>query len=425
MSAQGGLVASVDRISPTGYPYQVFGASLGDLGAGTTNVRGFVSNTRSLDVGGSGGGLDSELARGIATVEAIERHANCAVPIGLRWATANELDGHVLDMATLPTCTPNEMASVFCPVRSYESDSTIRWAKAWSFTKGVSTWVPAVLVWLNVPPLTPDECFTLPISTGAAAHSTLEAAVLNGILEVVERDAISLVWLQRLTLPEIDLEGQDREIERSLNKARERGRMLHFFDATTNLGIPTVYCVEVNERSKSLRTVVMCDANLNPRTSILKIFRELAASQLGLSGNQTPPQKPDEFTTVYDGALYMGHESKAHVFDFLLSETRDVEKVRLNDLPVYEFPSAIEKLRFVLSRLAQAEMEVVVADITTREAKAAGIHVVKAIVPQLMPLSFVHSARFLAHERLYDAPDRMGFGKRPYEEINPYPQPFA
>ena len=58
--------------------------------------------------------------------------------------------------------------------------------------------MPAVLVDLKLPVRSPAERFINMVSTGTAAHSDLREAVLGGLLEVVERDAIALTWLQRL-----------------------------------------------------------------------------------------------------------------------------------------------------------------------------------------------------------------------------------
>lgn len=54
-----------------------------------------------------------------------------------------------------------------------------------------------------------------------------------------------------------------------------------------------------------------------------------------------------------------------------------------------------------------------------------GLTVVRAIIPQLMPLSFAHRARFLAHPRLYDAPRFFGRDALAEADLNPFPQPFA
>ena len=54
-----------------------------------------------------------------------------------------------------------------------------------------------------------------------------------------------------------------------------------------------------------------------------------------------------------------------------------------------------------------------------------GMHVIKALIPEAMPLSFSHHARYLATPRLYQAPRAMGLTVHDEAGINPVRQPFA
>ena len=49
-------------------------------------------------------------------------------------------------------------------------------------------------------------------SNGCAAGSVLEEAVLQGLLELIERDAVALWWYNRLRRPAVDLESADDRI---------------------------------------------------------------------------------------------------------------------------------------------------------------------------------------------------------------------
>jgi ribosomal protein S12 methylthiotransferase accessory factor len=44
------------------------------------------------------------------------------------------------------------------------------------------------------------------ISTGQAAAASTEAALLGGLCEVIERDAFSIAWLNRLSMPEVQID---------------------------------------------------------------------------------------------------------------------------------------------------------------------------------------------------------------------------
>jgi len=99
--------------------------------------------------------------------------------------------------------------------------------------------------------------------------------------------------------------------------------------------------------------------------------------------------------------------------------------VRLVDMGVTGLRTPHDKLDFLVERLASRGCDVVAVDISTRESEMAGVHVVKVVVPQLVPLSFVHSARFLGSPRVVSAPAAMGHPGRSLETVTDDPQPFA
>lgn len=84
-----------------------------------------------------------------------------------------------------------------------------------------------------------------------------------------------------------------------------------------------------------------------------------------------------------------------------------------------------DPLERVVHALEKVGSEAIVVDITTDEARQVGMHVVKALIPQAVPLSFSQHARYLATPRLYEAPRAMGLTVHDEADINPVRQPFA
>ena len=78
-------------------------------------------------------------------------------------------------------------------------------------------------------------------SNGCAAGNTLEEAIVQGFLELVERDAYAIWWYNRLQRPEVDLGQFDDSYVRDLQtQLAETGRRLWVLDVTSDLGIPTL-----------------------------------------------------------------------------------------------------------------------------------------------------------------------------------------
>src|SRR5580693_9029861 len=81
-------------------------------------------------------------------------------------------------------------------------------------------------------------------SNGCAAGNTLEEAIVQGFLELVERDAYAIWWYNRLQRPQLDLSPFDDSYIRDLQRQlAESGRNLWVLDITSDLGVPTFVAV--------------------------------------------------------------------------------------------------------------------------------------------------------------------------------------
>ncbi|WP_165781352.1 YcaO-like family protein [Streptosporangium minutum] len=372
---------------------------------------------------GAGSGLAEETARLTATVEAIERYSSCLWdPEQFLWASARSLGDEALDLNRVPRCSESELAAPACPLVAPDPDAPMRWIRGVDLASGEPRWLPAVMVYLHIPVMSRGERFWLPISTGTAAHFDYDSALLGAVLECVERDSIALTWLQRLALPKIEIDVSDPVLDQALEVSSRSGLKTVFFDATTDLGIPTVYSVDIDPQATKVRTYVMCATELDPRRAVAKVMRESSSGRLAMQ-YQKPDDKPlDDYIDVFDGAVHMAAAEREHVFDFLLDSPH---RRRLSDMIPAIPDSPAERLSWVVRKLQDAGCTVYAVDITSDEARATGLRVVRVIVPELVPLSFAYRARFLGTTRLYTAPERMGLPVHAEPDLNPWPQPFA
>jgi ribosomal protein S12 methylthiotransferase accessory factor len=421
-----GLVSAVQQLPiPSGDPaFAVYTASLGDLSQPLPELRLAIERESNTGLDGAGSDFDPAVARWKSVAEALERYSSCTYsPQQFRWATAAELGDEAIDLDTCPTISAAESADPQCFVVPPDKHAPMRWVRGVALSDGRLRWIPAMMVYLHLPYASRGERFTLPISTGCAAHTDLYEAVARGLSEVVERDSIAISWLQQLGLPQIELDEVSPALEPFLRPGRNSPHVrTYLFDATTDLGIPTIYSVEQSPHHSTVRTVVMAATDTDVEAAIGKVLREAASGRIALRYRKPNLTEPKDFVSVHDGALYMGAPDRAHAFDFL---TRSDRRVKLSQLPRHRLTTSRERLEFILARLSAAGHEAYVVDLTTDEAERSGVWVVKAIVPGLQPLSFVHRAQFRGHRRLYDAPAAMGHAVHPESDLNPWPQPFA
>jgi ribosomal protein S12 methylthiotransferase accessory factor len=361
----------------------------------------------------------------LAVSEALERYASY-VPDedALLTATAAELGDDAMDLDTVARCSARELRHPGCPLRLPDKAQPIRWYEAVDLHSGRDVLVPGVMTSLGRHTLPPAERFWLRISTGVAAHVSAEAATLNAIYELIERDANALIWLQRLALPRLAPQCIPPAAQEVIEWCARRGVETHVFDATTDVGVPTVYCVQTVDDPAVGRPAqyVACATEFDVSEAAEHAMYEVAGLPVVMTDRSSAPRKYADYTKITDGADEMGRPSRRSAFGFLLD---DPSRRPVSAPPPAEPATLAQKLASVLRRLGELDMSVFAVDLSTRELDDAGLVAIRVIIPQLQPMSLQPLAQYRAHPRLYQAPAAMGMRVLPESRLNPYPQPMA
>ncbi len=88
-------------------------------------------------------------------------------------------------------------------------NTPIHWLPTWSLTHKQSVYVPLSQCFSGIP--FKEEEFGRWHSNGCAAGNTLEEAILQGLFELIERDAVAIWWYNRLSRSEYDLTNLDQD----------------------------------------------------------------------------------------------------------------------------------------------------------------------------------------------------------------------
>ena len=376
----------------------------------------------------TGVAAEASHARLIAFAEGHERYAaSILAPTAAFWATARELGVDAVDLSRLPRLSASEYDLPGQWLVPPDPDAPIRWVRGWSLTHGRMVCVPAVIASMGISPEHRGERIWLGVCNGFSVHSDVIAAVAGGICECVERDALTVAWLRRLPLPrvpldEVSMEEVSAEVEDLIGSFRRSLLPLPLaFDATTELGIPTYYLVSDAPHSEHAATVVSCAASLSPRRAIAKALREAITVRRFFDHEWEVPADPTDFNSVHHGASWAARPENGGIFGFLRTSRRRTTLGARSDLATGDPQGDLELL---ISRLDQHGMEVIVVEVTTDEARAAGLRAVRVFIPELVPISFVHKSRFLGHPRVGDAGPRLGYAEA-LATANPDPQPLC
>jgi ribosomal protein S12 methylthiotransferase accessory factor len=404
----------------------IYVTNLGDLGQVWPHIAKIRhgQHHRSSFVG-TGFGFDRAGAALRSRAEALERYCSYVYQKEqLLIASADELGDEAIDLDTLPRCSPTEISDPRCPLVNPDKRARIRWVRGLCLKTGRVVYIPAVLVYLYTGFLSREERICIQITTGCAAHTSFERALIAGILEVIERDAIAISWLQKLSLPRIELSEIPSGLKEQWDAYQRGSERLNyfFFDATTDLGFPVIYGLQVSDVDDRITTLVSCSAGLDAVSAVEKVMADLAACREAFRVPRHVPARPEECEELLHGATYMARREMSHAFDFLMSSTRTM---KLKDMPDLRMDDPREVLRRLLDTLQEACLDAFAIDLTTDEALRAGMRVVRVVIPGLQPFSFHSRAQYLGHPRLFELPQRMGYHSLAEKELNQWPQPFA
>ena len=299
----------------------------------------------------------------------------------------------------------------FVPV-PLDSSAEVDWTAVWSLTLQEPRYLPTAFCYFNAPQ--PDgELICIGDSNGNAAGNTLEEAVLQGFLELVERDAVALWWYNRVKRPEVDLDSfADPYLDQVRVYLRERGRELWAIDLTSDLNIPVFASLSRETNGREERIVPGFGAHLDPHVALLRAVTEM---------NQMLTNLPEGTRPLGPGTPIDDEET----LEWLRSATVDNQPYLLPDAAAdrrsaKSYPRSwtddvAEDIRMCQALVEGRGMEMMVLNQTRAEI---GLPVVKVIVPGLR-----HFWARYAPGRLYDVPVRLGWlsAPTPEEELNPIP----
>jgi ribosomal protein S12 methylthiotransferase accessory factor len=368
-----------------------------------------------------GSGPDPTLARLVAIAEGLERYCGLSARRPDLIAPHREVAACAVSPLALPLYSPAQYRQPGFPFRPFDADRPESWSWAYNVTRGAPTLVPTAITGYGGK----DGGLLKESSSGVAAHGSRAAALLNGAMELVERDAFMISWLNRLSPPRIELDGvEDATAAACLGYIAAAGYTPVLLDLTTDLAIPVCAALALRTDGDGPALLIGAGAALGPAIAVRKAVVELySAVHYNVVRQQKAPAEPFPFESVRsptDHSLAYAHPARLEVAQFLWASPRTVRLDELGGTP--GVPSVAE----VVERLARQKLELLAVDLTTDDVLPTGLRVVRAIIPGLQPLAFGPEGLRLGGSRLYQAPVQMGYAARPRSEgeLNPHPHCF-
>ena len=234
-------------------------------------------------------------------------------------------------------------------------------------------------------------------SNGCAAGNTREEAIVQGFLELVERDAYAIWWYNRLRRAELDLTAFDDSYVRDVQtQFADAGRKLWVLDVTSDLGIPTYVAIMHWMKDGQENIEFGSGAHFDRRIALLRALTELSQFlSIGLMGGGSG-EKPS-----LDGVTPLRLEN----YPFLVPAKNPIVPpaagIKLAD-------NTRDQVLACVDIASRAGLDFLVLDQTRPDVE---VPVVRVIAPGLR-----HFYRRFGPGRLYDIPVKLGLLDRPLPE---------
>ena len=291
----------------------------------------------------------------------------------------------------------------------FDERAVREWTPVWSLTERTHRMLPTELLYFNLGRGGSGQL--LADSNGNAAGSSLEDAIVQGFLELVERDAAALWWYNRTRQPGIDLGSFDEPwIGQLLARYGALGREVWALDLTSDLGVPVVAALSRHPGVPGGRIVFGFGAHFDPRLALRRALTELGQLFGGLLGGDSDVnRRTDDPDLEAWWAMCAKQEP-----DYLFPDPH-CAPITAGDHPYTPTADLLDDVEAITALTRAHGLDLLVLDQTRPDL---GIPAVKVIVPGLRQFW----ARF-APGRLYDVPVALHRLTEPraYEELNPVP----
>lgn len=345
--------------------------------------------------------------------EAVERFVWRRLPgrRDIRRSVRADLPDAVLDLDRLAGYSDELRRSD--PRLQWATDTPFHWIRGVSLTAGTPVWVPLQIV--SADGRCDDEPELRPrVTTGIAAHPDRDIAILNGLLEVIERDAFMLTWLARRPTVPLDLEHADDTLLRGFVERLLAARFVpRAVRLETDTGVPVVLGLVLDDSGAGPRLSVGAAAHPSVPRATLAALGEAFASwkwiqHLALSNRAVPEDAVD--LDLETRLLWWTQSDRWTGLEWLWRGPAAA-------VGNHEPPLALHDL---VARLRDLGEDVIVVDLTTEpHAVQLGCHVVAVVVPGFHPMHLRERRPALFSRRLTTLLSAAGD-----PAINTLPHPF-
>ncbi len=289
---------------------------------------------------------------------------------------------------------------------TYSPSLPIDWIWSWNLTKRENVLAPALSgLYISL------DCnhhyfssnddktmYTVSDSNGCAAGNCMEEAIIHGIYEVIERDALIINARNNLRPPDVKIttDVRNKYLQEILDKLfTDKNIIFKIKYLTLDINMPTFACILLD---KSLGyPVIGYGTHFDPEIALQRAITELfQARAINQRQNKTSKKAKGVKLSRLQYLWKSGHSTIS------FSDISDISKDDIN-----------EDIKLAVMMLKKENMDVIIVN---RTKKNIGIPVVKVIIPgaQRLDWAWLYDKNLLAmgSNRIFDVPEKLKLSKR-------------
>ena len=229
----------------------------------------------------------------------------------------------------------------------------LEWVRGWDFMSNTEVLVPANAVYH---PYNRGMFLFRSNTNGLASGNTIEEAIVHGLLEVIERDALSMAEYIRNAGKEIILHEEDGVVYDLQKRFKDAGISVKLWLLPSVTEIPVVVAALDDVTTVDPTMLVMgAGAHLSPEHAVFRALTEAAQFRLAqISGARDDVQKRSGF--VMDA----GYERMKRLNKYWYTDGEEIELAQIPDLssntPAANISTIIERLRGVAPQVIVVDL---------------------------------------------------------------------
>ena len=282
----------------------------------------------------------------------------------------------------------------------------IEWTKIYSVDKK-NHWMywPASLIYM---PYEINKCVGETTTTGMAAGATISDCIESGLLELIERDALMINFMQRLNPPEIKINSVTGINKKFIEKIKSDYN-IKIYKLYTDIEVPVILSIVWTGKGKRTHYGIGASASIDSDVAIYKALKESLFTYFYTKNIiDTRVIEANKIKSLHEHCLYY----QKSMFDKLLFKSEQINYVR-----------ETTSLNNLIKNMKKLGIDIYYKEVTTSDIKKTGIKVAKVIAPGLIDMHKSHVYPRLNANRYWDVPRKLGLKYNQCLSDMPHPFP--